>query len=328
MRRYGWLVAVVWASAAGNADASSWADGMFEELSRDFGSVPRGQVLTHPFRLINNTKQTVHISGVRVSCTACTTARSLQTTLAPGQETAILVNMDTRRFSNTRSVTVYVAFDQPRFEEVRLWVQANSREDVAVQPDALAFGRIKRGSSPTTSVTVSFLGSDAYAVEEVRSTSNYIQPSCKLIRREGGEVSYQLSATLRPDAPAGKWFTDIWLKTNSPAMPRVRIPLTVEIESALSVSPNAVALGQVKAGTETDRKVVIRGIRPFRITGISGTDDQISVRDSASESQRVHVLTVTLRPLGAGELTKIIRIHTDLKTGGEIEFAAQAQVVP
>jgi len=38
------------------------ADGMFDEVSRDFGSVPRGQILTHPFRLVNNTGQPVQMA--------------------------------------------------------------------------------------------------------------------------------------------------------------------------------------------------------------------------------------------------------------------------
>src|SRR6266850_2372103 len=153
MRRYGLLLAVFVASA-GQASAG-WADGMFDELSRDFGSVPRGSVLSHPFRLVNNTNQTVRIAGVRVSCGLCTTARAVQTTLAPGQDTAIAVQMDTHRFSGIKTVTVYVTFDLPRYEEVRIWVQANSRDDVVVTPDGLAFGRIKRGASPTTAVTIS-----------------------------------------------------------------------------------------------------------------------------------------------------------------------------
>src|SRR4051794_36715815 len=75
MVRYS-LLCVVLLGVAGPARASSWADGMFDELSRDFGSVPRGQILTHPFRLVNNTGHPVHITGVRVSC-GCTAARAL-----------------------------------------------------------------------------------------------------------------------------------------------------------------------------------------------------------------------------------------------------------
>src|ERR1043165_567498 len=55
------LVGLALAAAGGQARAG-WADGMFDELSRDFGSVPRGQVLSHPFRLVNNPKETVTIS--------------------------------------------------------------------------------------------------------------------------------------------------------------------------------------------------------------------------------------------------------------------------
>ena len=128
------LVCLVLVAAAVPARAS-WADSLFDELSCDFGSVPHGQLASHPFRLVNRTKSTVHISSVRVSC-SCTSAQAVQDTVAPGQDTAILVQMDTRRFYGFRAITVYVQFDQPAFDEVRLAVQANSRDDVAVLPDS------------------------------------------------------------------------------------------------------------------------------------------------------------------------------------------------
>src|SRR5260370_13163716 len=111
MFRYSLLLLAL-LGGTGRALASSWADGLCEEQVRDFGTVPRGPLLTHPFRVVNKTKETVHISSVRVSC-GCTSARALQTTLAPGEETAILAEMDTRRFFNTKGVTIYVQFDQP-----------------------------------------------------------------------------------------------------------------------------------------------------------------------------------------------------------------------
>jgi Protein of unknown function (DUF1573) len=326
MFRYS-LVCVLGLCSAVPALAQAGGNGMFDEPGRDFGSVPRGPTLTHPFRLVNKTGYPLHIAGVRVSC-GCTTAYPLQYDLAPGQETVIMAQMDTRRFIGPKTVTIFVTFDQPRFEEARLFVTANSREDLTLSPDSLAMGRVMRATSPTASTTVSFLGDANWQITGVSSDSNYIQPVCKLIRREGYEVAYQLTARLRPDTPVGKWYSDIWLTTNNPASPRVRVPLTVDIESALTINPGTVVLGQVKAGEETQRKVIVRGAQPFRITSIKGTDKQFAVRDTTEDTKSVHVLTVTLHGNQPGDVNRTFRVITDLTGDNDIEFTAQARVVP
>src|SRR5206468_7370265 len=95
---------------ARGALAASWGEALFDDLGRDFGSVPRGPTLNHPFRLTNQTGQAVHIASVRVSC-GCVSASAIKDELAPGQSTAIMANMDTLRFFGTRTVTIYVQFD-------------------------------------------------------------------------------------------------------------------------------------------------------------------------------------------------------------------------
>ena len=325
MYRYS-LLAVALLGIASQARAQAKAEGMFDELTRDFGSVPRGQVVTHPFRIVNNTKQAVHISSVRVSCGRCSSARALQTFLQPGQETAIIATMDTNQFINNKTITIFVLFDQPR-EEVRLWIQANSREDVVFSPDNIAFGQVKRGAEPESKITISFQGGSPTKIVEIKSESNYVQPTMKEVKRNNGDIVYEVIAKLRKDTPAGKWYTDLWLTTDNPAIPKLRVPVTVEVEAALSVSPGTVSLGQVKAGTESDRKVMIRGVRPFRITGILGADKQLQVRHANDESKTVHVLTVTVNPNEPGDLTHRITVQTDLQTGGDIEFRTHALVV-
>jgi hypothetical protein len=310
---------------AGSATAS-WADGMFESLTRDFGSVPRGAILVHAFRLTNNTGSHVTISSVRVSC-GCTTAHALQTELAPGQTTAILAEMDTRRFQRDKNVTIYVQFSRPSFEEVRLWVQANSRDDVTVTPEALAFGQIKKGTGPSAAVSISFVGSGDWRITNVSSESNYVQTRLEQFQGTNLEVAYRLTAKLRPDTPAGKWYTDIWLQTTNPATPRVRVPVTVEIQSALSLSPSAVVLGQIRAGEVAERKIIVRGSRPFKVVGVQGADAQWTVRDSTPDSKPLHVLTISLRARAPGELNRTIKIITDLPEEGEVEFQAQATVL-
>jgi hypothetical protein len=155
-----------------------------------------------------------------------------------------------------------------------------------------------------------------------------VTPSVKVLSRGAGDTSYEVTAKLRKDTPAGKWYTDLWLTTNNPSMPKLRVPVTVEVEAPLSVNPSTVSLGQVKAGIESDHKVIIRGVRPFRITGISGTDGQMQVRTTTNDSKLAHVLTVTLNPREPGRLFQTITIETDLKGAGEIRFNAEAQVMP
>jgi hypothetical protein len=308
--------------------AGSWADALFDELSKDFGSVPRGPTLQHPFRIKNTTKNIVTISGVRVSCGQCSSANVLKSTLNPGEETAVMGYMDTTRFSGVKTITIYVSFSQPGYQEVRLWMQANARDDVALSPDTIAFGQTKRGSSPSSATTVTFLGQPQAQITEAKCESNYVQTTFTELKREGSEVSYRLTAKVRSDAPVGKWYTDIWVKTNLASMPKVRVPLTVELESALTLSPPAVALGDVPMGSEVERRVILKGVKAFKISGIKGGDDQLTVRDNSTESKQVHVLTVTFRGVKVGEIHRKLQIVTDLAEDNTIDLEAKGQIVP
>ncbi len=326
MFRYA-LVFVAGLCAARPASAASWADQLFQELSKDFGSVPRGPTLQHSFLLRNTTASVVQIANVRVSC-GCITASAVKTVLQPGEETSLAVSMDTTRFTGAKTVTIYVLFDQPRVEEARLLVRAYGRDDVSITPDTLTFGQINRGGSPTSTVRVTFLGNGLTQVVSAQAESNYVQASVREVTRQGTEVAYELTAKLRSDTPVGKWYTDIWVRTNNEAMPRVRVPLTVEIESALSVNPAAVTLGEVKVGGEAERKVIVRGVKPFKITGVKGTDALLSVKDSSNVSKPVHILTVKVRGQQAGEVSRTVQVLTDLDGDNSIEFSTSARIMP
>ncbi len=225
------LVILVGLGLVGSASAGSWADSLFEELGKDLGSVPRGPTLTHPFHLTNNTKQVVTIGNLRVSC-GCTTVVALKNRLNPGESTTVLAHMDSGRFTGSRTVTIFVRLDEPQFEEVRLWVRAYSRDDLFLSPDNLAFGKVKQGSSPSVAASVVFLGDSQAQITGATCDSSYVQPTIKEVRRQAGEVAYELKATIRPDCPPGNWYTEVWLKTGTNGLPAIRVPVHVEIEPA------------------------------------------------------------------------------------------------
>jgi hypothetical protein len=326
MLRYGLVMAAV-LGTAGPVLSATWADALFEEFSKDFGSVPRGPMLTHAFKVVNNTRGDVNIASIRVSC-GCVSAVALKGHLQPGESTYIVTRMDTTRFTGLRSVTIYVQFNQPAFEEVRLWVQANGRNDFSITPDTLAFGQLKRGGTPTASVLLSFYGNTDVQVTEVKCESNYIQPHVQEVRRSDSEVTYQVTARLRGDAPVGKWYTDVWVKTNNLGMPAIRVPLTVEIESALSVNPETVTLGPIKTQSESERRVIVRGVKPFKIAKVMGTDDHLLVHVDGPQAKPVHVLTIKLKAGEPGELNRTLTVLTDLADDNKIDFHVSAQVVP
>jgi hypothetical protein len=326
MLRYS-LVVLAALSIAGPARSATWADALFDEFSKDFGSVPRGPTLSHYFRVANNTKGPVNISSVRVSC-GCVSASALETTLKPGQTTHVLARMDTTRFTGLKAVTIYVQFDRPQFEEVRLQVQANGRNDFNVTPDTLSFGQVKRGNSPEASVSIGFYGNGTTRITEVKCESNYIRPKVTEVRRNESEVTYQLTARIRADTPVGKWYTDVWFKTNNPDVPQARVPLTVEIESALSINPETVTFPPAKVQTESERRITVRGVKPFKITRVEGIDDQLAVRDLTVGAKPVHVLAIKLKANRPGELRKTLRVLTDLIDDNQVDFRIQAAIMP
>jgi hypothetical protein len=323
MFRFLAVFTLLW-GAAGITHAGPWSDAFFDESGCDFGTVPRGMQLSHQFRVVNKSKDNVSISNVRVSC-GCVSASALKYQLGPGEETVILANMDSRRFFGFKQVTVFVTFSAPRFEETRLNVQAVARDDVSFAPESIAMGKVKKGESKAGKMTMSFTG--GAKITEISSESAFVQPTFKDISNGAG-TAWEIEANLRGDTPPGRWYTEIWVKTANPNFPKLRVPVTVEVETALSTLPTKVNLGEVKAGLEVDRQIMVRGPSPFRITNITGTDGQIQVRQVANDAKTVHILTLTLNPARVGELNRTIQVETDLKSNGKIAFDAHANVVP
>lgn len=223
------LVVLSLVGFAGSAPAATWAESLFDSLSHDFGTVPRGPVVTHYFHVTNTTGQPLHIASVRVSC-GCLSASATRQDVPPGESTTIVAQLHTNRFNGYWRKPMYVTFDRPQWSEVTIMVQAVSRDDVALSPDSLAFGRIAQGTPREGSVEVMLSGGN-WKILQAKSESDYVKPQVRLVRQDAGEATYQVTARLRPDLPAGTWYTGIKVATDNPAIPELNIPVTVEVSA-------------------------------------------------------------------------------------------------
>lgn len=296
----------------------------FEETIKDLGGAPRGTKLLHQFKFTNNSGQQVHIAGVRTSCNVCSKVWALKQDIAPHETSAIAVQIDTAQFSGLREFTLYVTFDRPSFSETRLLARAVSRDDIGITPDSLHFGTVRLGSAPTAEVTLEHRSMSGWTITGVENENAYLQP--KFDRLPNNPNGYKLSVRLREDTPAGYWHASISLVTNDPTTPRIRIPLSVEVQGLLAVTPQTLNLGRLHSD-KVERKVVVRGAKPFKITGIEGTDDTVAVVKLGDEAKLAHVLKVTYsgKAATAGELLKKLKITTDLDNSS-IELPVQGEV--
>lgn len=292
----------------------------FEETSKDFGSVPYGKRLTHRFKLTNAYDRPLHVASIRTSCGVCTKAAVEKVDIASGESTYVVVNVDTRNYVGHRTFTVFITFDRPYLEEHQLTVQAYSRSDIVMEPGQLNFGRHRMGAVPPLSLQVEHRGGTGWQITGVVNDNGYILPKLESYTDSYGQPAYRVTVRLREDTPPGSWHSEIWLATNDPVAPRLHVPMSVEITGALAVTPSILQLGQIGMESQVEKKIVIRGVQPFKILKVEGTDAETKVILPGSEAKTVHVLKVQHSAgKSATEINKKLRIVTDLPKENSVE---------
>jgi Protein of unknown function (DUF1573) len=290
---------VVAAMAAGpvRAQQDEWANKLFDERSKDFGTHPRGVQLKHSFKMTNIYKVPLEITNVRAEC-GCVTPTLSTKILQPNETAELHINMDSARFSGAKRVPVHITVGPEFVSTATVVVTAHARQDVVFNPGEIDFGTVAKGQTPS-----SFIDGAAPFNMKVE----------QLPQKVGGfvTVGYRISATLKPDATSGNFKQEIILKTNDPNASVITFHVLGNIRASLQVAPNPVNLGSLKTGAAETTKIVVSGGRPFRITGIDGLDKGMTIElpDSAKST---HILELRIEPQAAGELHKQLTIRTDL----------------
>ena len=136
-------------------------------------------------------------------------ASVLQSTVEPGKTTAVVAYMDTRRIptpGTLKSVIVYVPFPRPSMEEVVLRVQTVARDDLVCPPDTIALGTLRKGQGGKAATRVTFSSDPNWQVTDSRpAPAASSRPSTSSVSRDGGQVTYEITATLDPACPVGNW---------------------------------------------------------------------------------------------------------------------------
>lgn len=298
--------------------ASAGAPSYFTETTKDFGTSPIGPVLTHYFTIKNTSAATVTMGTPRIGC-GCVSATLMKATLAPGETTYLIAYMDTKKIPNhqrgvNKTVTVSVPFLTPAVEEVVCRVTTVARDDLFFTPDSLRFGTISTGAGGTSTVKVTLFGQPSWQVTGAQSTGQYVTVGYKEVSRKNAEVVYEVTATLKPNCPAGNWMSEVILNTTANGIDKLRIPVSVLVNSPIAAEPVELKFGDVIVDAEgTPRQILLQSKTPFKVLEAKGTDGKITVKSVTDGSRATHILNVNVKADAVGELLSQIQILTDSK---------------
>jgi hypothetical protein len=338
MRKATVALFVLVAFAPAQASAQAWAEKMFKDpdtkdnpLVHDFGNVPRGSQLFHRFKITNIYAVPMEITNLHPSC-GCGTPKATKSKLQPRESGYIEVTLDTKRFNGPKKVTISVTVGPEYVSTADLQLSFNSRADVVFNPGQVSFGVVPRGkTTDKQEIDVEYAGALDWKVTEVVTNDAPVDISFKeWYRRQGkvtaNEVGYKISVALKADAPAGALKQDFYLKTNDPACPLLPVLVEAAVQAPLSISPDKADLGRVPVGQSGTKRVVVKGIKPFRIVGFEGQEDGVTA-ETPEAAGETHFVTIKWLPTKEGDLKCQLTVKTDLDKDATIAIPVEGSAV-
>jgi hypothetical protein len=261
----------------------------------------------------------MQITDVRKSCT-CLDYIPMTKILQPNETAEFTVTMNTGKFVGLNAQTFYVTFGPKYVSTAVIRVQAVSRTDVSLTPGSIAFGTVPLGSRLSQSIVVKYSGrSRDWKLTEVAPVQGPYEVRFVETSRGGplrGGAEYSVEVTLKPNAPAGPISEQISIKTTDSAHPVVQIAVTGTIAAPIEVAPNKVRFDGVVVGEPVTQRVLLRAAKPFKILGVDGAGEGISVDLPATSAPlQVQFLTVKFDPKQAGSVNAQLQVRTDLDGG-------------
>lgn len=328
------LAALMVTASSAPAQNNDWGQKLFGGTTNyDFGSVARGAMLNHKFKMKNIWAVPIELMSVRASC-GCVTATPSKQTLQPREEAILNVDMDARKFTGPKTVTIHILIGPEYTTTAQVQVNAHSRADVVFNPGEVTFGVVAAGQTPMQHIDVEYAGAVDWRVTEVITNGapldvkiRDLYPRKPAQNGQAGQFGYHVEVTLKPDAPAGAQKWELLLQTNDPSAPHVPFLVNATVQASLTALPAAVNLGSIKAGESITRPLLIKGSKPFRITAIEGLGDGLQC-DLPTAASPLHKLTLKCQTSQPGEFQRQLRIKTDLDAEASVTVTVVGEVVP
>jgi hypothetical protein len=228
------------------------------EEKKDFGTVPKGEVVHAEFVVRNDGKADLHITDVKPSC-GCT-AMEFDKTIKPGGQGKVVLNVDTKTFQGPISKSALILTDDPERSTVTVFVMANVKPYVDTHP--VGFFRLQAltGETATSEMILSSDEPD-FQPTKVEPPNSYLKatlaPVADAEKVAGkGARQWKVTITTQPNAPEGLLGGYVKVATGSAKQPELSLAVSGYIKPTLSITPQSVNFGNFEPKADPVKRTV------------------------------------------------------------------------
>lgn len=247
----------------------------------DMGTVPRDVLATAKFTIYNRGTEELKLTKDPKPSCGCTSATVGTKVIAPGGQTELTAILDLKKvhgFSTTKSVQIFSNDPDNARKIVRFKVDIEP--EYVLEPNELDFGEVAKGQEVTKHIILRQTGKQKFTLTKVRAPSNYPALRFTFEQRpkdqwlQPGYCEYDITATLSPEAPPGRFNERFFVTTDLKHLANVSftakgsIKAFYKVKTASSLRREAL-VGNIRHGETKEKVVTITADRPIEIKDVS-----------------------------------------------------------
>lgn len=294
------------------------------EPTKDFGTVPKGEKITHVFQVRNNGAGDLQILAAKPTC-GCLVAE-FDKVIKPGAVGRVTAIVDTAIFAGPISKSVMLETNDAAAPTAQLTVNAVVKPYVDAHPAGYLRFNLLEGETATQSVTLYSEEAEPFRILSVEDPQPWIEVRHRKLSASeavagagrAGQAQYRLDVTVKDGARIGPLAEKIRIVTNSKHQGEYLLAVSGTVRPPFRVEPTAVNFGEVAPSDSAATRTI--GLRSnnlkapggFVVSNVQSNVPGVSATVAPTDRQGEFQVTLqVVRNAAPGPLQGEITVHTN-----------------
>lgn len=283
------------------------------EPIKDFGTVPKGDVLTYKFPIKNTGDEDLEILRVSPAC-GCTVA-NYDAVIKPGETGHVEAAVETKDFQGPINKAVSIQTNDPDTPTAQVSIRATVKPYVEAHPAGFVRFNVLQGETDKRTVVLYSEEDEPFEIEAIEVPGDWVKVSHAPVSEtervpvgRDGQNQYRVEVVVGgPTAPVGPLMDKVRIHTNSAHQPEYLLSLSGVVRPAYNVSPTVLNFGEVNPkASETVRVITV---------STNNTDSPAAFTVNKVESTNPGLFNAQAKPTAPGQYQVEVKLSAEAAAG-------------